>query len=687
MKRVAVEQARVVQRHAVVVDGQCAEDDLVEAVTVDVGDGELVVALPLVFRAGFVGVEGPALDELAVHEIPRDDHRACVVAAAHHQRRVLAVEVGDAAEEAVDAVAVGVAPRADVPAARKVVDGVDRGAGLPVEDREELRAGEDVAAAVAVVRVGVADHRAFAVDRSVGRLHGDFRSSVAVVVEDLELRVVRASADVAPEVDAPQARAVELDRLDIDVAGVSRSRVVLRVRRVPQEDQLVLAVSVDVAHGAVARRVRGSAAVGHGLVGRLVERDVEVVRCPDAELVGDRDLAVVDLGCDEVGRVGCALDIDEVRRVGEGRIRDLRAVAVDVEAHRAIVEAEQAPAEVDAVVGGHGDGGAVEVLDVAHECRGDLGREHLRLLRGATGVQCDDLVEVWPGGQHVVVGVGGLRDLTDLFEGDVVARRAEHLVKRDVVGGIPRERDMVAVDGFGRQPGWCGGRCDGLVDHRHGEALAGARDALALDRGDGVVVGLTELDVGVDECRRFRGLGRGADRADLVQVAAGCRAIEGVAGGALDGLPTEGDIQLVGVDRRGEGRGSGERSLHGDAVDARIAGGGDVQLSVGDLDRGEELLVHVTARGARTRECRALDIEAGAVAGDEVARPRRDFVGAVGNVDGEGRTVSDGEVARDQVVAAAVAERSRSRGEAVTRVRVVCRARVDRDPPLRSGGG
>ncbi len=97
--------------------------------------------------AGDVGVERPPLRELRAVEVVGGHHGPRVVAAAQDEARVLAVEVGDAGEEPVDAVAVRVAPRSDVAARRGVVDRVDRRAGRAVEDREVLRPGEHVARA------------------------------------------------------------------------------------------------------------------------------------------------------------------------------------------------------------------------------------------------------------------------------------------------------------------------------------------------------------------------------------------------------------------------------------------------------------------------------------------------------------------------------------------------------------
>ena len=68
---------------------------------------------------------------------------------------------------------------------------------------------------------------------AVGGLHGDLGLAVAVVVVDLELGVVRAGPDVPAEVDPPQAGAVELVGVDVDVAGVAGLGVVLGVRRDP----------------------------------------------------------------------------------------------------------------------------------------------------------------------------------------------------------------------------------------------------------------------------------------------------------------------------------------------------------------------------------------------------------------------------------------------------------------------
>ena len=114
-------------------------------------------------------------------------------------------------------------------APHRIVDGRECPASRALEHGQELRSGEDIAGAVAVIGGRAADHSALTIDGRVGRLHRDFGPAVAVKVEDLELGVVRARADVAAKIDAPQAGAVQAIRVDIDVAGIARLRVVLRV--------------------------------------------------------------------------------------------------------------------------------------------------------------------------------------------------------------------------------------------------------------------------------------------------------------------------------------------------------------------------------------------------------------------------------------------------------------------------
>src|SRR5262245_7253748 len=95
----------------VIIDGHGAINDLVAAIAIDVSDAELVIAIaaePFVARRG--AVEHPALGQRTTAPIPRREYGAPVIAARHNDARVNAIKIGDAGEEAVGAVGVGVAP-------------------------------------------------------------------------------------------------------------------------------------------------------------------------------------------------------------------------------------------------------------------------------------------------------------------------------------------------------------------------------------------------------------------------------------------------------------------------------------------------------------------------------------------------------------------------------------------------
>src|SRR5215468_5999961 len=156
MHRVAVPEAGRVKPLAIVVNHARAVDDLVPAVAVHVADAEVVIALAAVtFIALVCAVEGPQARQLAVAPVPRDQHRSGVITTTHHQARSLAVEIRDGAEETIDAIAVSIAPdrlqfiggRIELRwmSRRNVIGGGERRPCQPIEDRQVLRPGQDVA--------------------------------------------------------------------------------------------------------------------------------------------------------------------------------------------------------------------------------------------------------------------------------------------------------------------------------------------------------------------------------------------------------------------------------------------------------------------------------------------------------------------------------------------------------------
>ena len=105
---------------------------------IHVADGEIVIALAAIVSISgraIVAVERPGSGELAVAPVPGDENGPRVVAAAHDQAGARAVEIGDAGEETVDAVAVAIAPIGDVAAGREVIGGDQGGAGFAIENR------------------------------------------------------------------------------------------------------------------------------------------------------------------------------------------------------------------------------------------------------------------------------------------------------------------------------------------------------------------------------------------------------------------------------------------------------------------------------------------------------------------------------------------------------------------------
>ena len=288
MHGVAVTAAGRVEPLAVVIDDAGAVNDLILAVAIDVGDGELVVALSAVFLVAgraVVAVKHPAFRELAVAPIVSGQHGAGVITATHHDARVHAVEVSHAGKETVDAVAVVVAPIGDLAARRIVIGGGESGAGPAVEDREVFRSVEDIARTAAgrrfaalveraggafgadVVGLRVADDFADTVDRAVGGFADNLGAAVAVEVVDHELRIMRALADIFAEVDFPEERAVELVGLQNRRIGDAGLRVVAALAGLVQHD-LVFAIAVEVADRDVARRVARGRAQRDGKIGQ-----------------------------------------------------------------------------------------------------------------------------------------------------------------------------------------------------------------------------------------------------------------------------------------------------------------------------------------------------------------------------------------------------------------------------------
>jgi hypothetical protein len=192
-----------------------------------------VRALASCRRARHVGVEHPAAGEDAVTPVPSCNDYPCVTTARENRAGPVAVEVGHAAEKAVDPVAVGVAPIADGAARGQVVRGLHRRAGLAVEYGDELRAAENTAVGIAVIDRGRTDHHAGPVHRAVRGLGHDLGLAVAIEIIGHHRRVVGTGTNVLAQVDPPHASPVELVSIEQDVASLAGLRIVLGIRRLP----------------------------------------------------------------------------------------------------------------------------------------------------------------------------------------------------------------------------------------------------------------------------------------------------------------------------------------------------------------------------------------------------------------------------------------------------------------------
>ncbi len=457
--------AGVPQRVAVRSDRHRPVDHVLTAVSVQVGDGQAVRALPPVLRTLDVGVEDPPGREVLTVEVHGPDHRARVVAAREDHRGRGPVEVRRARQEPVDPVAVVVAPAGHVAARGLVVDGVDRSAGAPVEDGQVLRSRQDVAAAVAVVGARVPDDDAPAVARAVGGLHGDLGVAVTVVVVHLELGVVGPGPDVAPQVDPPQAGSLERVGVDDGVVGDAGLRVVLGVGRVPLDDVLVVTVTVQVGDGGVVGLVRARGPT---------DRDVEVAAGTEPGLCARaRTLGAVGDGRDGVGPATVGVEV--VRGAGDRRRVELLAVAVDVEGHVLAVGAQQAPADQVAAPRRHDGHAAGQGLDL-------VGAVAARFL-GATGrdVQVVDVRQALRAGGSQTDGVDAGVELS----GDGLGRPA-----RPGTGGVERRgphRGSVHDD-LARPACRC---AVGIAECQRRRARRGGVDP-ELDRGSDSIIGVAE---------------------------------------------------------------------------------------------------------------------------------------------------------------------------------------------------
>ena len=303
MDGIAVPHVGRVEWGSVVVNSHGTVSDFVASVSIDVAHTEVVVALARI--AGMlVGVEEPAEGQVLAIPIVGGEVRLGVVASAEDGAGVVAVEVGDASEEAVATVAVVVSPVGRIASWRLIIDGSEGSASLSIEYGEKLWAIKDssddtrrlscpftldgfVDSAIHdPVGIGIANHVPLSVGGAIGSFADEFCSSIAIEVIDEKLGVMGSSADVGTEVDTPK-RGVGSWRLgvdgrgnfvtiDEDVSSEAFVTIVVGVGWFPFEDDFVLSIAIHIPYAGIICRVGIASAIGCGSVGWLVEGNGQI---------------------------------------------------------------------------------------------------------------------------------------------------------------------------------------------------------------------------------------------------------------------------------------------------------------------------------------------------------------------------------------------------------------------------
>ena len=266
-------EAGVIQSRSVVVDSHGAVCNLVASVTIDISYTQVVVALPgITVPLRLVGVEHPVLFEFLTVPVPGSDDATGIVAAAEDGRCMLAVQIAHGSQHTVRAVGIVVAPVLGSATLWHVRFGIHRFASQSVKNGDIIRPGQDtachgppflvifapfllrtgcralLASLVTVVSLSVAYDVSLAVSCSVGSANDELCPPVTVQVIDDERHIVGSAADVDTHVDAPEQRTVQPIAVEEGRAGISVMSIVVGIRRIPFQNNLILSVTVNICH-------------------------------------------------------------------------------------------------------------------------------------------------------------------------------------------------------------------------------------------------------------------------------------------------------------------------------------------------------------------------------------------------------------------------------------------------------
>ena len=345
--------ASVVESPSVVVDSHRAVGDLVAAVAVDIGHAQVVITLSgIVGPLGVVCVEHPVGLQLMSVPVPGCDDAAGVIAATKDAAGVDAVEIGHTRQETVGAVGILVAPVVEVAAFGDIGFGVEGTACETVEDGDVFVARQDTARhrtlavvvarpflttvkrtfflrrhlafslsglgfhdTVTVVGCCIADDVPDSVGSAVGGPDHQLRLAVAVEVVDHERHVMGTAADVAAHVDTPEPLAVETIAVEEGRTGEAVVGIVVGVRGVPLQDDLVLPVAVDISDAGIIGDIEVRLSRRRNTVGRLLYRNGDIA-LGGIGLQGVRAvLAAAPHFVDDIATEGRFIDIEGAARL------------------------------------------------------------------------------------------------------------------------------------------------------------------------------------------------------------------------------------------------------------------------------------------------------------------------------------------------------------------------------------
>src|SRR5574344_3040496 len=188
---------------------------------------------------------------------------------------------------------------------------------------------------------------------------------------------MRTRADILAEVYAPEFFPGEFVRINVDIARIARLGIILRVTRIPFDDEFIFAVAVQVPRAHIARSVCAGGLVRHRELRRSVESQRPVRERLPARSVRDRPVErhhqrgfrtfrAIRHGSDFVDARRFPRCVEEIRRVLRADRRTFSAVAVKVEFRSRRVRAEETPAHEHARTGVRGDQPPPEIFHLMH---------------------------------------------------------------------------------------------------------------------------------------------------------------------------------------------------------------------------------------------------------------------------------------------------------------------------------